>query len=643
MLTLKNISKDVGTEEGKQRILHDVSFTVSPGEFIAIMGQSGSGKSTLMNILGCLDSPSSGSYCVGSVDTGQLSPDGLADLRCDTFGFIFQRYNLLPSLTATENVALPAVYANISDRERKLKAEDILRKFDLASKLTSKPNVMSGGQQQRISIARALMNSGAVILADEPTGALDTQSGKNVMKILGELNAAGHTVILVTHDPTIATYAERVIEIRDGKIVSDTQSRPRRRSPAIPFREPVARRMLRRSQIFEAFQMALHSIQAHKLRSALTALGIIIGIASVVAVIALGRGAQQKVIDDIQAMGTNTITIFPGKGFGDLDSWRVKTLTLSDAEALAEQSYIASASPSIAGQGVATYRNKSATTQLEGVGEQYFATIGISIKQGRQFTKADVATIASVVVIDQNTLDILFQGHNAIEEILFFNKYPLKVIGIAKQNDGMASRSENLSIWVPHSTAMYKLLGSQDISSITVKIADNVNPQVADKNLSLFLASRHNSQQDFFTFNSDSIRQTVKKTTGTLALLISGVAFISLVVGGIGVMNIMLVSVTERTAEIGIRMAIGAKRSHILTQFLIEAVLLCLIGGALGIGLAFFIGFTLTSFFSDIPLAFSTGSVVLALCCALFIGIFFGFMPARNASLLNPINALARE
>lgn len=642
IIELQQVNRVYGTEAHAVHVLRDVSFSIERGDFVAIIGQSGAGKSTLMNILGCLDVQSSGLCRTGGVDTGALPPNALANLRGRHIGFIFQRYNLLNSMSALENVALPAVYAGLDRKSRLERATVLMRNLGLGDKLHNKPTELSGGQQQRVSIARALMNGGDIILADEPTGALDSQSGANVMDILTDLNTQGHTVIVVTHDASVAAYASRIIEMRDGAVVSDTRKRPLR-ARVLCTEKPSARSpwLFRRDQCVEAFKMSVQAIYSHKMRSMLTVLGIIIGIASVVSMVALGRGAEQQVIANISAMGTNTIDIYPGSGFGDQRSSRVQTLTVADSAFLARQHYIASATPTSTASGTLVYHNISVNAQLNGVSEQYFDVKGIKADLGRFLNSDDVKTSASYVVIDSNTKDKLFAHEaNPVGRILFFNKKPLEIIGVAKKQESMmGGPTDMLNLWTPYTTIMHKISGRRYISSITVKVKDSVMPLMAEKNLTALLTARHGSK-DFFTVNTDSIKKTVEKTMGTLGLFISSIAFISLVVGGIGVMNIMLVSVTERTREIGVRMAIGAQQSNIMEQFLIEAVILCLMGGVLGIVLAQLVGLV---FASSVPMIYSTASMVLALACSSCIGIVFGFMPARNASRLNPIDALARE
>lgn len=642
LIECKNINRYFGSGENRVHILKDISLSIEKGDFVAIIGQSGSGKSTLMNILGCLDTAGSGSYRIDGIETAKMQPDELAALRRERFGFIFQRYNLLSSLTARDNVALPAVYMGAGGKERSARAEKLLQDLGLASKEGNKPGELSGGQQQRVSIARALMNGGEIIFADEPTGALDTVSGKNVMEIIRRLHEAGHTVIMVTHDPGIAANANRVIEIRDGEIISDTSKNPEIPTSKVGRIQEKASWSFYYDQFVEAFRMSVQAVLAHKMRSLLTMLGIIIGIASVVSVVALGNGSQKKILEDISSMGTNTISIFPGRGFGDRRSGKIRTLTVDDAGVIAKQSYVASVTPQTTSGGTLTYRNTDLTASLYGVGEQYFDVLGLKLETGRLFDENDVKEDAQVVVIDQNVKDKLFADSDPLGKTVLFRKRPLTVIGVMKKDEDSFGNSEALMLWSPYTTVMHQITGESHTNSITVKIKDNANTQVAEKGLTELLKVRHGTE-DFFMNNSDSIRQMVESTTGTMKLLISSIALISLVVGGIGVMNIMLVSVTERTKEIGVRMAIGARRGNILQQFLIEAVLICIIGGLAGIGLSAAISLVFNHFVTDFPMDISIMSVVGAVACSTAIGVVFGFMPANKAAKLNPIDALAQD
>lgn len=644
IIEISNLNKKFGEGNNEVHILKDINLSIKSGDFIAIIGASGSGKSTLMNILGCLDTASNGSYKIDGEEASNMDSDGLAALRRKKFGFIFQRYNLLSTLTAIENVALPAVYSGVPQSEREDRAKKILSDLGLEDKIKNKPHELSGGQQQRVSIGRALMNGGEIILADEPTGALDSHSGEMVMGIIKELHEKGHTIILVTHDKNIANYANRIIEIKDGEIISDTS-----KSSHYSFvkKETIKEKnsfSFFKDQLVESFKMALNAISAHKLRSFLTMLGIIIGIASVVSIVALGNGSQQKILSDISSMGTNTIDIYPGEGFGDMRSGKVKTLTANDSQVLNRQSYVDSSTPNSSTSGALTYKNIAVNAQVKGVGYEFFDVKGIEIAKGNKFYQKDIKNNSQVAVIDKNTQNKLFpNGEDPIGKILFINKKPLKIIGVSQEKKSAFGNDDNLNIWSPYTTVMNRISGSKNIDSITVKIKDNVSMQAAEKSIIDLLTVKHGGKKDFFTMNTDSIKQTVESTTNTMTLLISSIAVIALIVGGIGVMNIMLVSVTERTKEIGVRMAIGAREYNILQQFLIEAILICLIGGAAGIALSYGISVLFNNIATNFAMTFSTMSIIMAVVCSTMIGIIFGFMPARNASKLNPITALSRE
>ncbi|MWP49157.1 MULTISPECIES: MacB family efflux pump subunit [unclassified Gilliamella] len=649
LIKLENIVREFPAGDSTIQVLKNINLTINAGEMVAIIGTSGSGKSTLMNILGCLDKPTSGTYAINGRTTSELSPDEQAELRREHFGFIFQRYHLLNALTAQGNVEIPAIYAGVTNEQRQKRSSEILSRLGLADKIHNKPNQLSRGQQQRVSIGRALINGGQIILADEPTGALDHKSGLEVMAILRELHQQGHTIIIVTHDSNIAKSAERIVEISDGKIISDsinpnyqTEQDANRQAKQIKTTKTQDNLLAKYYRFRDAFKMAMLSMLSQRLRTILTMLGIIIGIASVVSVVALGQGTKQKILSNINSLGTSTLEIYAGSGFGDRNADKITTLRSSDADFLAQQSFVHSTTPNLATSVYFRIGNLAVTGTVNGVGEQFFAVRGYTISQGKSFDETGIITSAQDAVIDENTVKRLFANQNPIGKILMVGQLPVRIIGVAtKQQQGFGS-NESLNIWLPYTTVINRMVGQTSLRSITVRVKDNIDLTIAEQAINQIMLKRHGTK-DFFIFNSDNIRETINSSAWVMTLLVSAIALISLIVGGIGVMNIMLVSVTERTREIGVRMAVGARSSDILQQFLIEAVLVCLIGGTIGILLSFAIGFIFNTVVTSFAMSFSAISIIAAFSFSSIIGIIFGYFPARRAARLDPIYALERE
>ncbi|EOX9704990.1 MacB family efflux pump subunit, partial [Escherichia coli] len=626
LIELKGVSRTYGNGDQTRTVLKNVDLTIVAGEMVAIIGASGSGKSTLMNIMGCLDVPNRGDYYIDGQNAACLSPDELARVRREHIGFIFQRYHLIPDLSALGNVEIPAIYANSERDSRRQRATALLGRLGLEGREHHKPCELSGGQQQRVSIARALINGGKIILADEPTGALDSQSGQEVLAILNELNRRGHTVVMVTHDMKVARHAKRIIELCDGEIIADsggcvsaTETLPKTNR----IRQSYWKTLLDRTR--ESMQMALKAMKTHRLRTTLTMIGIVFGIASVVTVVALGEGARQETLEEIKSLGTNVVSIYPGQDLFDDSIESIRTLVPADANALAKQGFIDSVSPEVSASDNIRFLGKSAIASINGVGREHFRVKGIELLQGTTFR--DDRNALQEVIIDENTRKAIFDntGLQALGQIVFLGSVPARVVGIAKSNN-RSDASNRITVWMPYSTVMYRIVGKPVLTGISVRLKDNVDNEAAISAISQLLTRRHGIK-DFQLYNFEQIRKSIEHTSMTFSILILMVACISLMIGSIGVMNIMLISVTERTHEIGVRMAVGARRSDIMQQFIIEAVLVCLIGGALGIALSYITGALFNALADGIFAAiYSWQAAVAAFFCSTLIGIIFGYL-----------------
>ncbi|MBN9533979.1 MAG: MacB family efflux pump subunit [Alphaproteobacteria bacterium] len=648
LIALRDVSRvfETGGGEVTVRALDGITLDIFPGEFVAIMGQSGSGKTTLMNILGCLDRPSAGTYVYAGEDVSTLDADELAWLRREGFGFVFQSYNLIGSATAAENVELPAIYAGLSASERKARAQTLLTSLGLGERLNHRPNQLSGGQQQRVSIARALMNGGRTILADEPTGALDSRSGEEVMALLKKLASDGHTVILITHDKSVAAHAQRVISLKDGKIIADTgtvsEDDAKAAQEPLPPDHATASRWSA-TGLSEAMHMAFRALRANIFRTILTLLGIVIGVGSVVAMMAIGEGAKQQVIQQIGSMGTNLLLIRPGgtnmRGYNGA----IATLVPADAEAIAKLPNVSSAVPEITGGATVRLGDIDYQTQIDATIPAYSAVRNWDVERGVFLDDADEASYAAVAVLGQTVVqNLLPHGGDPIGRYVLINNVPFQVIGVmtAKGANAGGMDADDV-IFIPLNTGMLRIFGQNFVRSITVSVTDLNAMSAVEDQITTLLTARHNRQQDFRVRNMTELLDAITGAQNTLTLLLASVAAISLLVGGIGVMNIMLVSVTERTREIGIRMATGARMRDILQQFLAEATVVSGLGGVAGVlggvGTALVIGAFGT------PIAITGLPMLLAFTCAVATGLVFGFAPAMKAARLDPVVALASE
>lgn len=654
MIELKNITKTYGPAKVGFRALRGVDLKIEQGEFVAITGHSGSGKSTLLHILGFLDKPSSGSYTFFGKEASNLKDSEAAVLRNRLVGFVFQQFFLLPRMSALENVRLPLIYAG--KRSLKENAKEKLKKVGLSEKESNRSNELSGGEQQRAAIARALVNDPAIILADEPTGNLDSQNEQEIVSILGNLNKEGKTIIIVTHEKDIAEHADRIISMRDGRIISDRKVKEISREPKVSLAKnlmegalPKKKPALGKAELIDHLRQASLAILAHKLRSALSILGILIGIAAVIAMLSLVEGVKASISEDMLSLGANTLILNPGaykqRGVA-LETGRVTRFTLEDAEAIAKSPLIKGVSPIVRDRAQLVYGNKNWNSLAQGTGLDYARIHNSLPSSGRYFSEEELKNRQKVAVIGAIVLKELFKGEPPLEKTIKINQINFQVIGVMPEKGAASWGSEDDVVNIPITTAMHRLMGKDYVDAIDIEVSDPSLLKEAEGAIGKIIINRHNLKVDdkdsFEILSLKDVLETMESTAKTMRWLLGSIAAISLLVGGIGIMNIMLVSVTERTREIGLRKAIGAKRLDIISQFLIESVVMSLIGGFLG--LIFGAGFAMIiAAVSDLPRIIPPYSLLLATVFSIMVGIGFGIGPAFKASQLDPIEAIRYE
>lgn len=644
LIELRGIRKQYGGVQGAPvvEVLHGVDLSIRRGEFVAIMGQSGSGKSTLMHILGCLDRPSSGQYLFNGADVSTLDGDALAWLRREAFGFVFQGYHLIPTESARENVEVPAIYAGVSAEERATRAAALLTRLGLADRQDNRPHQLSGGQQQRVSIARALMNGGRIILADEPTGALDSRSGEEVMALFHELADAGHTIILITHDRQVAERARRIIEIRDGDVVHDSgQADEKKPVLAVPdLSGPLEAQEGSGEEWREALRCAWRSMRINRSRTFLTLLGIVIGVASVIVMMAIGEGARQRVMAQMGAMGTtimymSSTTPVSGGPRGELSD--------EDLEAIESLPEIRRVMPVIGDPLTVRYGNVARSVYVFAANAGMPSMHHWRVSEGRYYTWEEDRGLVPVVVLGAKAKRHFFEDRNPIGEQLLIGNASFEVIGVMEERGSdSGAESYDAMVFIPYRTGRARVYQAMTQPDYVVMEAQSSSVVLAaEEAVRKLMVSRHGGREDVGIGNAAARLQAEAATRQSMTMMLGLIAAVSLLVGGIGVMNVMLMTVKERTREIGIRVATGARQRDILRQFMTESVLLTVTGGVVGVVFGLLVGVVLI--WADVPLVFSVSAMLGAFACAVATGLLFGFMPARTAARLDPVVALAGE
>jgi macrolide transport system ATP-binding/permease protein len=632
--------------------LRGVDLTVHQAEFLVVLGRSGSGKSTLLSLLGLLDRPSSGQYLIGGRDSATFDQSERATLRNQSIGFVFQQFHLLPRYTAAENVELPLIYAGVEPAERARRTAEALAIVGLENRMTHWPSQLSGGEQQRVAIARTIVNRPRVLLADEPTGALDTATNKQIMQLFQKLNAAGQTIVMVTHDIDLARYGDRAVLMCDGSIVESiaVPHRPHRKSPA-QWPDRVGQSRAGADRLIEALSSAWRMLRANTIRSIFTTLGVVVGIAAIIAMVAVGEGARSKVADQIRSLGTNLLLVMPGsasrqgvqQGLGSRPS-----LTQDDAEAIARQvEGVQVAVPAVTGRSQVVHGNRNWSTLIGGVELGYLFARDWKLARGSPFSVTELRSAAKVALIGATVGRRLFGDADPLGQIIRIGKTPFHVKGVlaAKGQNAASGRDQDDVVLIPLTTAKLRILGRSGIDRrsvdfILVKSMDGAMETTSSR-VTTLLRKRHRlppaAEADFVLRDPAASLAARQDSLRSLTMLLFAVAAVSLLVGGIGIMNIMLVSTTERRPEIGLRMAVGATPADIRNQFVIEATTLCLLGSILGIVLGAVVA-AVIAWISDWPILIRADAIVLAVVSASLTGIFFGLYPAIKASRMRSIH-----
>jgi len=675
IIRLEGLQKTYRVGDIKVQALRGLNLEIEAGSYLAIMGSSGSGKSTLLNILGCLDRPTGGRYYLGGEDVSRIPDDKLSLIRGKRLGFIFQAYNLIDQLTVIENIHVPLFYQGKDLKDCADRCKVLAERVGLARRLDHRPKQLSGGQQQRVAIARSLVNDPLLILADEPTGNLDSQTGVEVLNLIDELNANGKTIVLVTHDEKVAARAHRVLHMKDGVIERDERQRQvAPRAGTEFFSRPSGREKKRVHfllPIIRNIHLGIKSLMLRKMRSALTILGIIFGVCSVIAMLAIGEGASYEAQQAIKKLGSNNVIIRSVKPVEDNKASSGRAFAVEYGLTYKDAVRLQSTIPGIRRvlplriiRDNVRFNANSVPSQIIGTHPIYPEIVGMDIVRGRFLSETDETYMNNVCALTQSLAERLFPYQDPLAEEVKINADYYQVIGIVRERSTVQKRPQSgnpsegqaldNNIYIPLSAArsrfgetlVRRTAGSFQAERIELhevrlqldgpEAVEGAVPQIEAA------LRRFHDKKDYEMIVPLQLLKQAQQTEKIFNIVLGSIAAISLLVGGIGIMNIMLATVTERTREIGIRRALGARKKNIITQFLVETTVLSIGGGLIGVILGVAAPLLVTHL-TGMKTVITPWSLVLAFGISGAVGIIFGIYPASCAAKMSPIEALRHE
>lgn len=675
-ITAKKLSYSYEVGGTGVSVLKNVSLEIKPREIVAIQGPSGSGKSTLMHILGCLSQCQKGDLHIDGIDVSTLSKEQLALVRNRKLGFIFQQFHLLPRTTVLDNILLPTMYPfedKSQAEENKKRAHEIAHKLGIEHRLDHYPNELSGGEQQRVAIARALIRNSKILLADEPTGNLDSKRAEQIMDILEELNREqGLTIILVTHESEVAQRADRIIHLHDGEVQSIEVNKKKEPRKEKTLKKEVMVSDIKHTvggtlkTILQLIPLSLKNIFRNKARSILTMLGIVIGVGAILIMVTLGQYTERKILESYTKLGANTLSIYghPNWNLKASDVFPVKFESFNmnndieplkkifpDISMVSPQLYTFIKEISYAGKSVPISK-----TPALGVGKDFFRIVDkTKMKMGRSFSSYNIAHADPVCVINNDVHQLLFAKENPLDKIIYIsgqeNTFSCTVIGVLDKSLSNEPKEKQVSVYMPYTFVKNVTDNPWEIAIYTffLKAKNAGNVIKIGKAVENYFKSKYGVSGVFYVNAYAVLIAQMKRFLSLFNLMLAVISLITLMVGGIGITNMMLVSISERFKEIGIRKAVGATDYSMRVQFLLESTIICCLAGFIGLlgGFMVYEGiiYIASKFVKDLnfEVIFSYAAILLSIVSMLTVGIVSGLVPALKAEKLEIVTALRSE